>query len=388
MKINSVIFVSLLLSLAFSLKLQIIEEDYVKIYVGNPPEEKKFLIDPMAPYSYLLKDTKNSLSKVKFGNAVLNNVFGEFKGTWETDYFYLTEDKSFNLKLRYLNIYETNSVIKADGVLGLGFSDMYEDSNIYNVLKKMKHIIYGTRAVMSYDKKNKVLTIGEFPGPQFTNPHKFKLQYDVGSTYGSLVNLSRIGLTFADERKNKNTSYIEIGDNAMFGLIPVIIAPANRVDFLNKNYLPHIIDPSSTVNENSDKNKFFSDVFISKKTSKDLTTELLFDNIAYKYDYTRKNKDRLKSTIKYGDQPKNLMHHWYVGLDLIFVDRADFNYEEGYVKLYSAFAHDITKVKLMLLLYFAIFSVIICIILGCWLRCCCQTTSSKDYKKGEQLLDL
>jgi len=174
----------------------------------------------------------------------------------------------------------------------------------------------------------------------------------------------------------------------MFGLIPVIIAPADRVDFLNKNYLPHIIDPSSSVNENSDKNKFFSDVFISKKTSKDLTTELLFDNIAYKYDYTRKNQDKLKSTIKYGDQPKNLMHNWYVGLDLIFVDRADFNYEEGYVKLYSAFAHDITKVKLMLLLYFAIFSVFICIILGCWLRCCCQTTSSKDYKKGEQLLDL
>jgi len=169
----------------------------------------------------------------------------------------------------------------------------------------------------------------------------------------------------------------------MFGLIPVIIAPADRVDFLNKNYLPHIIDPSSSVNENSDKNKFFSDVFISKKTSKDLTTELLFDNIAYKYDYTRKNQDKLKSTIKYGDQPKNLMHNWYVGLDLIFVDRADFNYEEGYVKLYSAFAHDITKVKLMLLLYFAIFSVFICIILGCWLRCCCQTTSSKDYKKGD-----
>ena len=67
--------------------------------------------------------------------------------------------------------------------------------------------------------------------------------------------------------------------------------------------------------------------------------EPILHNIAYKYDYTRKNQDKLKSTIKYGDQPKNLMHNWYVGLDLIFVDRADFNYEEGYVKLYSAFAH-------------------------------------------------
>ena len=85
---------------------------------------------------------------------------------------------------------------------------MYEESNIYNVLKKMKHIIYGTRAVMSYDKKNKILTIGEFPGPQFTNPHKFKLEYDVGSTYGSLVNLSRIGLTFADEKKKIKTQAI------------------------------------------------------------------------------------------------------------------------------------------------------------------------------------
>ena len=156
MKFISFIFISLILSIT-SLKLQIIDEDYVKIYVGNPPEERKFLIDPMAPYSYLLKDTKNSLSKRKFGNTVLNNVFGEFKGTWETDYFYLTEDKSFNLKLRYLNIYETNSVIKADGVLGLGYSDMYEESNIYNVLKRMKHIIYGTRAVMSYDKKIRYL---------------------------------------------------------------------------------------------------------------------------------------------------------------------------------------------------------------------------------------
>ena len=52
----------------------------------------------------------------------------------------------------------------------------------------MKHIIYGTRAVMSYDKKNKILTIGEFPGPQFTNPHKFKLEY------GDEVVYERIGI--------------------------------------------------------------------------------------------------------------------------------------------------------------------------------------------------
>ena len=49
---------------------------------------------------------------------------------------------------------------------------------------------------------------------------------------------------------------------------------------------------------------------LQKKTTKDLTTELLFDNIVHKYDYTRKNKEQLKSTIKYGDQPKNLLHHW------------------------------------------------------------------------------
>ena len=44
-----------LISLSLSLKINIVDEDFIEVLVGNPPVPMKLLIDPVAPFSYMLK---------------------------------------------------------------------------------------------------------------------------------------------------------------------------------------------------------------------------------------------------------------------------------------------------------------------------------------------
>ena len=42
------------------------------------------------------------------------------------------------------------------------------------------------------------------------------------------------------------------------------------------------------------------------------------------------------TTMLLGDDEINPIDYWYIGMDLLFIDRADFNFEKGTVKLYSS----------------------------------------------------
>ena len=53
--------IKLLLSLlifqsVFSLKLQLVDEDYVKVQISYPPKEDKLTVDPVSPITYLFKE--------------------------------------------------------------------------------------------------------------------------------------------------------------------------------------------------------------------------------------------------------------------------------------------------------------------------------------------
>lgn len=80
----------------------------------------------------------------------------------------------------------------------------------------------------------------------------------------------------------------------------------------------------------------------------------------------------MRSAIRLGENLNNKLDYWYIGIDLLNVERADFDYINGTVTLYSPTAYDITGSKLMILLYFIAFACTFCFILGYTLRSCCQ----------------
>ena len=83
-----------LISLSLSLKINIVDEDFIEVLVGNPPVPMKLLIDPVAPFSYMLKKFESS-TLLPFENYKFSNSFGTFEGKWNSDFFYLTADKIF-----------------------------------------------------------------------------------------------------------------------------------------------------------------------------------------------------------------------------------------------------------------------------------------------------
>ena len=40
----------------FSLKLQLVDEDYVIVQIGYPPKQYKLIVDPVSPFTYLFKE--------------------------------------------------------------------------------------------------------------------------------------------------------------------------------------------------------------------------------------------------------------------------------------------------------------------------------------------
>ena len=377
---NSKIFLLLLfLTLSLQLHIKIFDQQYVYVKIGFSNERLKFLIDPTAPFSTLLTDI-TSKTVVKGEQYKYTDMFGTFEGHWETDTIFLTPDEIFNIKIKYLKVTKNQSLIKGvDGILGLGFSSNYPDCNIYQVLQKMSNVLINTEPYMTYDKKRQYLTVGKFPGPEYTNPQVYPLKND--PVYGTLINITAIGVT--DDKKIMTR--IELNDTAKLGLIPVIVAPEKRKKDLNEKYFK-LISEGKVEEDSSKAYKFYNDVNVEKK--KKMKTEILLGNIAYKYDALYDFEGKHKSSIRLGDKKEDKFSAWYLGMEEMKIDRADFDYTNNCVKLYSATARDISKFKLLLLAYFALVSAIFVFFCACCLRCCCFRKEQRDIKKGEELVDL
>jgi hypothetical protein len=153
-KLSKLFLNILLLCGVFSLKLQLVDEDYVIVQIGYPPKEYKLIVDPVGPFTYLFKEN-NSTSKLDgelSGTHEFQNVFGNFSGVWKNDFFYLTTDRLMNFRMDYLEIQKKETKLKCDGVLGLGYSFQQSYGNIYEVLEKMYNV-FKSKKMVSYDKK-------------------------------------------------------------------------------------------------------------------------------------------------------------------------------------------------------------------------------------------
>ena len=341
------IFLSLLLiSSIYSLKLQLVDEDYVLVQIGLPPKPYKLFVDPLGSFTYLFK-TEESTSKLPGEQDKpyeFSNFLGKFKGVWKNDFFYLTEDRLMNFRMDYLEITEKDTKFKCDGVLGLGYSFSQSYGNIYEILEKMYNV-FPSKKLISYDKKKMQITLGEFPERSNYNPTVFKI-YEKKDYPGTFVTLDKLRF-ITDYDQTKYLSEENIKDDALLTLLPVIIAPKHRLKNLYTNYTTIFNTSSSTYSKKGvDKNdtKFYSDFYLTNPNKHMDYIELVFDRMAYKFRPFEEKKDgKFRPKIRFGNDDKYLYKYWIVGIDVIGVDRFDINFEDNTIKLYSKPSYDITK---------------------------------------------
>ena len=379
-----------LFSSIVSLKLQLVDEDYVVVQIGYPPKQYKLIVDPVGPFTYLFKEN-NSTSK-RDGDLTsshdFQNVFGNFSGVWKNDFFYLTEDRLMNFRMDYLEIQKKETKLKCDGVLGLGYSFQNSYGNIYETLEKMYNV-FKSKKIFSYDKKKMQITLGEFPERSNYNPTVYKI-YEKPEYPGIFLELDKLRF-MTDYDQTKYLTEEDLHDDALLTLLPVVIAPKHRLKNLYTNYTTLFNTSESTYSKKTEQNetKFFTDFYLTNPNKHMDHIELVFDRMAYKFKPFEKKEDgKFRPKIRFGNDQKYLFKHWIVGVDVIGVDRFDFNFEDSTVKLYSKPSYDITKSKPQLLRDVFVYMTVICIMLGFMFRVFCQKKKANEIKPGEELIEL
>ena len=381
---------SILFTAIFSLKLQLVDEDYVVVQIGYPSKEYKLIVDPVGPFTYLFKenDSQSKIAGEKSEPYSFSNVFGNFTGTWKNDYFYLTVDKLMNFRMDYLEITKKDSKLKCDGVLGLGYSFEQSYGNIYEVLEKMYNV-FPSKKMLSYDKKKMQITLGEFPERSNYNPTVYKI-YEKKEIPGMFLQLNKLRfVTDYDQTKYKTEE--DLNDDAILTLLPVVIAPKHRLKNLYTNYTTLFNTSNSKYSkkgENVNETKFYSDFYLTEPNKHMDFIELVFDRMAYKFRCFEEKDGKFRPQIRFGNDQKYLFKYWVVGVDVIGVDRFDFNFEDMTVKLYSKPSYDITKSKPQLLRDVFVYMTVMCIMLGFAFRIFCQKKKESEIKPGQELDEL
>ena len=380
----------LLFSSIISLKLQLVDEDYVIVQIGYPPQEYKLIVDPVGPFTYLFKEnaSPSKLPGELSTPLTFQNVFGNFTGIWKNDFFYLTVDRLMNFRMDYLEIQKKETKLKCDGVLGLGYSFQQSYGNIYETLEKMYNV-FKSKKMFSYDKKKMQITLGEFPEKSNYNPTVYKI-YEKPDYPGIFLELDKLRF-MTDYDQTKYLTEEDIKEDALLTLLPVIIAPKHRLKNLYTNFTTIFNTSDSKYSKKSDQNqtKFYSDFYLTNPNKHMDYIELVFDRMAYKFrPFEKKEDGRYRPQIRFGNDQKYLFKYWVVGVDVIGVDRFDFNFEDSTVKLYSKPSYDITKSKPQLLRDVFVYMTVICVMLTFMFRVFCQKKRQKDIKPGEELIEL
>ena len=249
--------------------------------------------------------------------------------------------------------------------------------------------VFPSKKMFSYDKKKMQITLGEFPERSNYNPTVYKI-YERKDYPGIFLQLDKLRFV-TDYDQTKYLSEEDIKDDALLTLLPVVIAPKHRLKNLYTNYTTLFNTSESTFSKKGvdvNETKFFSDFYLTKPNEHMDYIELVFDRMAYKFRCFEKRNDKYRPQIRFGNDEKYLFKYWVVGVDVIGVDRFDFNFEDNTVKLYSKPSYDITKSKPQLLRDVFVYMTVICIMLGFGFRVFCQKKKEKEIKPGEELTDL
>ena len=374
----------------FSLKLQLVDEDYVIVQIGYPPKQYKLIVDPVSPFTYLFKENPSETKMEGELNKEItfSNVFGNFTGVWKNDFFYLTDDRLMNFRFDYVEITKKDTKLVCDGVLGLGYSYEQNYGNIYDVLAKMYNV-FPSKKVFSYDKKKMQITLGEFPERSNYNPTVLKI-YERKDIPGIFLNLDKLRF-MTDYDQTKYMSEEDINDDALLTLVPVVIAPKHRLKNLYTNYTTLFNTSNSTFSKKGvDVNltKFYTDFYLTDPNRHMDHIELVFDRMAYKFRCFEEKNGKFRPQIRFGNAQNYLFKYWVVGIDVIGVERFDFNFEDSTVKLYSKPSYDITKSKPQLLRDVFVYMSIVCVMLCFMFLVFCQKKKPSEIEPGHELEEL
>jgi len=324
-----------LLSNFLCLKLDIIDDYFVNVYIGSSRRQFKLLIDPTYPFTYIFKPYQSKTKmNVELKPLLFSNLYGNYSGKWSLDTFYFKEE-NLTIEMKYLDIYYIKeNILNIDGVLGLG-SYIKQDANIYYNINQTTNNCFNK--ISTYDRKNKKIIICDTDTSSKLNNFVIDFSYNTFN-YPGLITITKLDLL-------TNNKEIGLNDEVYVGLVPLFISPSNVQKWIEELYFEN----EKIINMTE------AQIIIDK-----LNYKIYFDEQEYLYNY---NENMNLNTIskymnleKFEDNIVNLKNKWYFGFDQSNIERVEFNFNDGNIKV---FVYSFKYILIRMTLFIIVFGIFI-----------------------------
>ena len=324
-----------LLSNFLCLKLDIIDDYFVNVYIGSSRRQFKLLIDPTYPFTYIFKPYQSKTKmNAELKPLLFSNLYGNYSGKWSLDTFYFKEE-NLTIEMKYLDIYYIKeNILNIDGVLGLG-SYIKQDANIYYNINQTTNNCFNK--ISTYDRKNKKIIICDTDTSSKLNNFVIDFSYNTFN-YPGLITITKLDLL-------TNNKEIGLNDEVYVGLVPLFISPSNVQKWIEELYFEN----EKIINMTE------AQIIIDK-----LNYKIYFDEQEYLYNYNE-NMD-LNTISKYMNLEKfegnivNLKNKWYFGFDQSNIERVEFNFNDGNIKV---FVYSFKYILIRMTLFIIVFGIFI-----------------------------
>ena len=324
-----------LLSNFLCLKLDIIDDYFVNVYIGSSKRQFKLLIDPTYPFTYIFKPYQSKTKmNAELKPLLFSNLYGNYSGKWSLDTFYFKEE-NLTIEMKYLDIYYIKeNILNIDGVLGLG-SYIKQDANIYYNINQTTNNCFNK--ISTYDRKNKKIIICDTDTSSKLNNFVIDFSYNTFN-YPGLITITKLDLL-------TNNKEIGLNDEVYVGLVPLFISPSNVQKWIEELYFEN----EKIINMTE------AQIIIDK-----LNYKIYFDEQEYLYNYNE-NMDlntisKYMNLEKFEDNIVNLKNKWYFGFDQSNIERVEFNFNDGNIKV---FVYSFKYILIRMTLFIIVFGIFI-----------------------------
>ena len=324
-----------LLSNFLCLKLDIIDDYFVNVYIGSSRRQFKLLIDPTYPFTYIFKPYQSKTKmNVELKPLLFSNLYGNYSGKWSLDTFYFKEE-NLTIEMKYLDIYYIKeNILNIDGVLGLG-SYIKQDANIYYNINQTTNNCFNK--ISTYDRKNKKIIICDTDTSSKLNNFVIDFSYNTFN-YPGLITITKLDLL-------TNNKEIGLNDEVYVGLVPLFISPSNVQKWIEELYFEN----EKVINMTE------AQIIIDK-----LNYKIYFDDQEYLYNYNE-NMDlsiisKYMNLERFEDNIVNLKNKWYFGFDQSNIERVEFNFNDGNIKV---FVYSFKYILIRMTLFIIVFGIFI-----------------------------
>ena len=324
-----------LLSNFLCLKLDIIDDYFVNVYIGSSRRQFKLLIDPTYPFTYIFKPYQSKTKmNAELKPLLFSNLYGNYSGKWSLDTFYFKEE-NLTIEMKYLDIYYIKeNILNIDGVLGLG-SYIKQDANIYYNINQTTNNCFNK--ISTYDRKNKKIIICDTDTSSKLNNFVIDFSYNTFN-YPGLITITKLDLL-------TNNKEIGLNDEVYVGLVPLFISPSNVQKWIEELYFEN----EKVINMTE------AQIIIDK-----LNYKIYFDDQEYLYNYNE-NMDlsiisKYMNLERFEDNIVNLKNKWYFGFDQSNIERVEFNFNDGNIKV---FVYSFKYILIRMTLFIIVFGIFI-----------------------------